>query len=115
MPVQDTSLQAYADLRPSLNARERAVWHALGEFRTPPTAYELLKAMQRSYPTLDLNGVRPRLTELQAKSCVMRVGKRCCRVTGKLAYTWRAVPGHPPVKPQPRVIAAPVAQEASLF
>lgn len=103
MPVQDTSLDAYADLRSTLSQRERAVWHALGTFQRPPTAYELLKAMQRDYPTIDLNGVRPRLTALLEKGCVETRGKRPCTVTGKTALTWRAIAGRPPVKPQPKL------------
>lgn len=118
MPVQDTSLAAYADLRSTLSQRERAVWHALGTFQQPPTAYELLKAMQRDYPSIDLNGVRPRLTALLEKRCVETCGKRPCAVTGKTVLTWRAIAGRPPMKPQPKpqeMYDANAPREGSLF
>jgi hypothetical protein len=96
--VTDTSHSAFEALRDSLPRRERLVWDALAACSTPPTAYELERQMARAGNAFDLNSVRPRLTALHAKGCVRWAGKRKCTVTGKRAYTWQAVLGHPPVR-----------------
>ena len=112
MPVQDTSRSAYTDLRDSLPRRERLVWEALDRCVQAPTAYELMRQMKGS--AFDLNAVRPRLTELYARGCVRRLGKRVCRITKRLAYTWQTVSGHPPAKPMKKT-AASVPQDTRLW
>jgi hypothetical protein len=93
--VAETSRAAYADLQSSRGARLSAVLEALGEYRAArgcdPTAYELLRWMQRENRMLDLNGVRPRLTELKDAGRARTSGKRTCSVTEKRVYTWAAV------------------------
>jgi hypothetical protein len=114
MTVQDTSLSAYTDLRDSLPRRERLVWEALHQCTKPPTAYELMRQMKGAGTAFDLNSTRPRLCSLYGKGCVRRIGKRKCTVTGRLAYTWQTVCGHPPAKPTKKP-AASVPQEARLW
>ena len=88
--VTDTSAEAYRELRPKLPAREQAVMKALGIYSAKPcTSYELLETMRHGNPRLDVNSCRPRLTELHARGLVVREPKRRCRITGRLAYTWR--------------------------
>ena len=83
--VRDTSLQAYREIQPELPQREREVLAAVLLW-PDRTAYELVKLLDAA----DVNGVRPRLTALQARGIVARGIKRECTVTGKTAYTWRA-------------------------
>ena len=92
--VQETTLQAYAALEPSLAQRQQAVLVALDAYhrawRTWPTARELLRFMVDRDPSVgDINSVRPRLTELDDTGAVLKIGKRPCSVTGKTVYTWR--------------------------
>jgi hypothetical protein len=101
--IADTSRAALADIRQSRGQRETAVLEALGGYRhvhsTDPTAYELLRWMQINWPALDLNAVRPRLTELRDRHQVHTSGKRVCAVTQKLAYTWALGRGELDVRP----------------
>jgi hypothetical protein len=95
----DTSRAAYAAGADTRATREAEVIDALERFRahhgSDPTSYELLRWMQIGNPTLDLNAVRPRLTELKTAGRVWTTEKRCCSVTRKHVYTWTAVTPHP--------------------
>lgn len=90
--VDDASRASYADLAPTLGERQTRVLKALATYLDregrKPTAYELLRFMQRWVPALDLNGVRPRLTELRKQGLVEKVGRRDCTVTGTSANEW---------------------------
>ena len=101
--VADTSRAASAELAPSRATREDEVLDALQRYRThhgmEPTAYELLRWMQIQNPALDLNAVRPRLTELKDAGRTRTTGKRRCAVTEKRAYIWAAV------SPAPRLMS----------
>lgn len=111
MPVADTSRAAYEIVRETLPRRERLVWEALARCDKAPTAYELVSRMLQDGDAFDLNSVRPRLTEMYEKGYVRRLGKRTCSVTGRLVYTWQAVPARPPVKREKPRRAVPVAEE----
>lgn len=92
--VRATSVEAVRALAPTLPFRESMVmWNlvwAARAARREPTAYELLKYMQRRpNGPLDVNCVRPRLTELTDKGLVEPCGKRLCEVTGRRVHTWR--------------------------
>lgn len=87
----DTSREALASVGRTLARREANVLDALARMirhGVPPTAYELLKFMQVADPTLDVNGVRPRLTALKDAGRVQTAGKRVCAVTDKRVFTW---------------------------
>ena len=88
--VQDTSIEAYREIAPTLQARERLVLGWLLQAKEPPTAYELFARMQAAGDAADLNSVRPRLTALESKHVIEKGAKRICRITGKRAYTWTA-------------------------
>jgi hypothetical protein len=90
--VQETSLQAYREIAPTLPVREAQALEALMlDFAEPPTAYELFSVMQDNGDAYDLNSVRPRLTALETKGLIEKGPKRACRITGKTAFTWRLV------------------------
>jgi len=114
MSVTDTSLSAYDGPRDRLPRREQLVWDALAQCQQAPTAYELMRQMQAAGNAFDVNSCRPRITALYQKGCVRRVGKRICRITGRLAYCWQAVPSQPPVVQKPDRKADPV-REARLW
>jgi hypothetical protein len=62
---------------------------------------ELLDVLQPrvDHPNFDVNSCRPRITSLRDKNLVVADGKRRCRVTGRLAWTWAPAGGD--VDPQP--------------
>jgi len=94
--VADTSRDAYETIARTLGARAADVLEALRRYAarhgSDPTAYELLRWMQVDRPALDLNAVRPRLTELKDAGRVRMAAKRRCTVTNKRVYTWQAAP-----------------------
>ena len=83
--VRDTSLMAYIEVEPELGARQMHVLSVLRE-RGSLTNTELSQVLNWT-----INRVTPRIFELRALGCVVVVGKRPCRVTGRMAYSWRAV------------------------
>ena len=88
---------AFQEITESLPLRAATVLDGLRRYRRhhgiDPTSYELLRFLQHDDPALDLNGVRPRLTELRDADEAHTTGKRPCAVTGKSAYTWAPGPG----------------------
>ena|SRR5436190_14759810 len=112
-----SSREARQDLRSDLARREADVIDGLERYRahhrSDPTAYELLRWMQIENPAIDLNAIRPRLTELKDAGRVSTTGKRRCAITEKRVYTWAAVSPNPvptPYLEQSREI--PAHQEA---
>jgi Fe2+ or Zn2+ uptake regulation protein len=101
----DTSRTAHQTLRPITRTRELAVLDGLARYRRDrgldPTAYELLQFLQGENPTLDLNAVRPRLTELETAGEVRKAEKRPCAITRKRVYTWAVVSPAPHPAPYP--------------
>src|SRR5438034_11531016 len=99
----DTSRASLADVAASRSQREAQVIDALRRYwvahGSDPTAYELLRWMQVENPVLDLNAVRPRLTELKDAGHVRTTGKRVCAVTEKRVYTWAISTPPPEVHP----------------
>jgi len=115
--VTDTSRAARATILEESAGRETLVLDNLQRYRrahgADPTAYELLRFLQIEHQTLDLNAVRPRLTELEATGRVSKGDKRQCAVTQKRVYTWAVVsPARPPVpSPEPSRELAPTQSE----
>ncbi len=99
MGVAQTSIDTYYDIEPDLPLRRELVQdELLAYYRVHdehPTAYELLEFMNFRRPSwlpaFDLNGVRPRLTELKQQGAVRVHGKRACGITGRTAYVWEVV------------------------
>jgi hypothetical protein len=93
--VTDTSVAALQDVRADRATREALVIDGLRRYHQAhgwdPTAYELLRFLQAENTTLDLNAVRPRLTELEDAEWVTKGDKRRCSITDKRVYTWLVV------------------------
>jgi len=101
--VRDTSAAVfYEAIQPSLSTREQIVYTALQSFCEPPTSYELTDYLIARRLVSDLNGCRPRLTELLAKGHVALGPKRKCRVTNITVYTWRIARPLPAREPEPQ-------------
>lgn len=110
--VVDTSRDAFKDVRADLARRHALILDGIcrywREYYTNPTAYELLKFLQAENPALDVNGIRPRLTELEASGRVAKGEKRRCTITGKTVYTWSVVT--PSSVPAPFVERLPLGE-----
>lgn len=88
--VRATSAESYREIVKTISQREQIVLHALQTWTgDAPTAYELFNALMKTGLVYDLNSVRPRLTELEARGLVEHGDKRTCRISGKSALTWR--------------------------
>ena len=86
MPVVDTSLLAYTDIKAELGSRQKAILDVITYLGTC-TNSEISK-----FSGLPINVVTPRVFELREKKCVVLNSKRECKVTGRLAMAWsRAV------------------------
>ena len=81
--VADTSLAAYENIKPDLNARQGYVYNGLRYSATDMTNNELAHKLD-----MPINEVTPRVFELREKGYVRTTGKRPCRVTGKTCYAW---------------------------
>lgn len=103
MKQADTARAVYhRDIEPTLEARQKFVRDHLRayleEYAQAPTGLELLAFAQRRCPTqrLDVNTIRPRLTELHDRGLVRMGEKRRCRESGKRVFTWElAEPAKP--------------------
>ncbi len=88
--VRDTSMEAYSMLKEN---------GALGEMQTrvayliatnpDNTDRELSVLYFKSWGDPDPNAVRPRRHELMEQGWVIESGHRQCRITGRIALTWR--------------------------
>jgi hypothetical protein len=92
--IASTSRTAYADILATRRTRELAVLQGLRayeqQYGEAPSAYELLEFLRSDNPVIDVNFVRPRLSEMKDAGRVTTNGKRRCAVTGKQVFTWRA-------------------------
>ena len=82
--VQQTSLISYRDLQPSLCDKQQDVLLAISG-NPDCTDREIAYFMGVSDP----NVVRPRRFELVELGYVVNSGRRVCRVSHKLALSWR--------------------------
>jgi len=81
--MQETSLEAYEEVKPTLGPRQIAVLSVL-ENAPPLTNTEIAQRLGWS-----INRVTPRVFELREKDMVRECGRRPCRITGRNAIQWR--------------------------
>lgn len=108
--IADTSLAANEAILPTLTARRWAVLIALYDYlnvtkHENATGGELTEWMRRGGLTRDVNGVRPRLSELRDLGLIQWDAPRPCRAYGKPAHPCR------PVLPRAAIARARQAQE----
>lgn len=84
MSVQETSLEAYEEIKPTLGEKQRMVLSLLEKTIKPMTNSEIARALGWS-----INRVTPRVFELREKGVVAEAGKRPCTITGRNALTWK--------------------------
>jgi hypothetical protein len=82
--MRDTSLQAYQQLQPRLGELQQIVLVFINAY-PDSTDRELAEKIGRPDP----NFVRPRRFELVDLGYVECSGKRVCKISGKIAHTWR--------------------------
>jgi len=88
--MRDTSLLAYHSLD-DLGERQLKVFNAIRQMNSRgryPTDREVAKFLGYADP----NKVRPRRNDLARVGMVVPYEKRKCKVSDKLAWTWRATP-----------------------
>ena len=89
--VRQTSLLAFQDQLPHLGRRQLEVLKAIRDCNMHgiyPTDREIARLLGYADP----NKVRPRRHELMQNGLIEEAGKRKCKVTGKLALTWKISP-----------------------
>jgi len=82
--IQETSLDAFFDIKDSLPNSQRKVWSTLLDCVTPLTNLEVSKRSG-----IPINQVTPRMNELVKKGIVVQHSKRNCTVSGRIAITWK--------------------------
>ncbi len=83
--VTDTSLLAYCDIKPTLGVRQKEILDIIQHLDSC-TNSEITR-----YSGIEINRVTPRVFELRDKGLVILDCKRECKVTGRLAMSWRSV------------------------
>ena len=101
MKQRDTARAVYhAEIKPTLHGRQLFVRQQLTwfvrKFEIYPTALELVRFIASQYPHrwVDVNTVRPRISELVEQGWVQACGKRECSVSRKRVYVWRPSEPH---------------------
>ena len=80
--IQQTSLEAYQDIKRNLGARQQKVYDAIKTL-VCPTNLEI-----SGYTRLPINVVTPRTNELVKKGFVKEFERRECTVSGRMAIAW---------------------------
>lgn len=84
----DTSLDAYQEIKPTLGSRQKvvldAIHHIIYTKNTFPTNLELSQFMG-----IPINSITPRTNELEKLGKIFISDKRLCKVSGRMARTWR--------------------------
>lgn len=87
--MQETSLEAYEEIKSKISERHREILNALKEIQEKgedATDYEIAIYLGKSDP----NYVRPRRYELVNKLKLVGFSqKRRCKITGKKALAWK--------------------------
>lgn len=87
--IEETSLEAYEQIKPHLGKREEEVLNALRNFNREgkdATDYEITIYLGQRDP----NYVRPRRYDLVNKYKLVGFSqKRVCSITGKMALAWK--------------------------
>jgi len=81
--MRETSLKAYAELKPELGPRQNEVFNAIGDY---PGSTDAELTIILGYK--DPNAVRPRRFELVEQGLVVEGLKRKCVYSGRKALTW---------------------------
>lgn len=81
--IQDTSMEAYQNIKPELGSRQKVVLDVIRHLNSP-TNVEISR-----YLGLPINTITPRVNELRKKGLVCNAGKRNCSITGSMVYAWR--------------------------
>lgn len=86
--MRDTSLDAFSEIKTELGARQRVVLDAINYIiytrNTYPTNLEISEFLG-----IPINSITPRTNELSKLGKIWNNGKRTCKVSGRMAYTWR--------------------------
>jgi len=86
--MMDTSLDAYQQIKKELRKRQRAVLdtinHIIYTKNTFPTNLEISQFMG-----IPINSITPRTNELEKLGQITKDNKRLCKVSRRMAYTWR--------------------------
>ena len=85
MPVTDTSLKAYHDIRVSGKLARRQ-YQVLENLRYLNVATNTEVSNEAKLP---INQVTPRMLELRKAGLVVQAGQRKCYITGRTCKTWR--------------------------
>lgn len=81
--IQQTSLQAYQEIRQHMGERQRQVYHALMSLG------EATNSMISQSSGIPINVVTPRINELRKARMVVFAKEGFCPITGKRALFWR--------------------------
>jgi len=81
--MHQTSLQAYNEITPKLGYKQRMVYSAIAELKSPVSNAELANLLL--WP---INCVTPRVLELRKAGLVVYAGTRICQITGHTAMVW---------------------------
>jgi len=85
MPVRDTSLAIYQQIKPDLPRREEQVFRVFQKFYDNNyTDGELSKELE-----LPINCITPRRGSLEKKGLIVDVGRRVCTQTGNVRHCWK--------------------------
>ena len=81
--IQETSLQAYEEVKKTLSEKQFQVWKTLKRSRLAMTNTEIADYLHWS-----INRVTPRVNELVKLFRVEMKAKRFCKITGRRAIAW---------------------------
>jgi len=79
----DTSIDAFQSIKPELGSRQAAVYDVVRHL-VNPTNLEISHFMG-----IPINQITPRIFELRKLGMIRAGGKRECKVSGRIVYTWR--------------------------
>ena len=85
--IQETSLEAYLEVKPRLGEKQKEVYRLLKNATRvgfDMTNMEIAQALKWS-----INRVTPRVYELRQAGLVVLSQKRLCSVTGRRAMAWK--------------------------
>lgn len=81
--MQETSLEAYEDIKNKVGLKQLIVYQFLEE-NEGSTDMEIADGLNLADP----NKIRPRRNELVKKGLVTEIYKRACKITGRRAIVW---------------------------
>lgn len=86
--------EAYDKIIPKRDNRKGLILSVLKEHPDGMTAEEVVQALvdNGKISHMDMNFVRPRLTELKESGMVQVIGRRSSTITGRNTAVWKVVP-----------------------